>query len=80
MRRTDKDNNIEQERKKKEMIDYMEQQANEIEEMQEELNDCRNRLEDHSKDTDLLKKNSMIRVTSMKPEILSKEVMRWINC
>ena len=37
------------------MIDYMEQQANEIEKMQEELDDCRNRLEDHSKDTDLLK-------------------------
>ena len=37
------------------MIDYMEQQADEIEKMQEELEDCIKRLEDHSKDTDLLK-------------------------
>ena len=37
------------------MIDYTEQQADEIENMKEELDDCRKRLEDHPKDTDLLK-------------------------
>ena len=38
------------------MIDYMEQQADEIERIQEELEDCKRRLEDHSNDTELLKK------------------------
>ena len=37
------------------MIDYKEQQADEIEKIKEELDDCRERLEDHPKDTELLK-------------------------
>ena len=38
------------------MIDYMEQQAGEIERIQEEIDDCKRRLEDHSNDAKLLKK------------------------
>ena len=36
------------------MIDYIEKQRHEIEQMQEELRDYKQRLEDHSRDTELL--------------------------
>ena len=37
------------------MIDYMNNQVDEVERMQEELEDYKQRLDEHSKDTDLLK-------------------------
>ena len=38
------------------MIDYIDQQADDIERLQEELAEYKQKLEDHSKDTEPLKK------------------------
>ena len=38
------------------MIDYMQQQADDIERLQEELDEHKQKLEDHSNDTELLQK------------------------
>ena len=60
------------------MIDYMEQQADEIECIQEELDDCQRRLEDHSNDTELLK--SFIKEdTEMRMEIPLIKELKWVN-
>ena len=37
------------------MINYMNNQADEIERLQEELEEYKHRIDEHSKDTDLLK-------------------------
>ena len=55
-RREDKEKELEKERKNQELTYYMEQQANDIEQLQEELDECKQKLEDHSRDTELLRK------------------------
>ena len=42
--------------KDQEIIDYMQQQADNIGRLQEELDERKQKLEDHSNDTELLKK------------------------
>ena len=54
-RRVDKEKEYEKEKKNQEMIYYMQQQADDIERLQEELDEHKQKLEDHSNDTELLK-------------------------
>ena len=54
-KRCDKDKNVEQSKRNQEMTDCIEKQADEIEHMQEEHDELKLNLEDHSRDTDLLK-------------------------
>ena len=48
--------NIGTDRKNSELNKLIQQQAEEIEQMKNELDDCRVRLEDHEKDSELLKR------------------------
>ena len=61
-RRADRNNELEKEKKNQEISDYMLQQAEDIEHLQEQLDEWKQKLEDYSKDTDLLK-NFMIEDT-----------------
>ena len=55
-RRADRNNELEKEKKNQEISDYMQQQAEDIEHLQEHIDEWKQKLEDHSKDTNLLKK------------------------
>ena len=48
--------NLNKEDREKEMIKYIDDQEKEIDALKNELIECKERLEDHSNDTDMLKR------------------------
>ena len=55
MKRANKEKNFEMDKKNQKLSEYMSQQAEEIDEMKNELNDCRRRIKDHEKDSEIPK-------------------------
>ena len=55
MKRANKERKFEMDKKNQILSEYISQQAEEIDEMKNELNDCRRRIEDHEKYSEILK-------------------------